>query len=186
MMEELFKYLNMCVNFYHENDESFKITDEAREKENLRYLETIHYLNELYKKNNAPKQNYKTPKVVHKCYLCGKFSDEGITLSSYPPKFMCLKCANLKNSIYRPFKSCAELTKFYRDEKVRVPTLNNSKPSIWVKHKVDGRERLIVGFGENFVEVGVKAKPITLERLFEMYTFLDGNPCGVSNDTDEP
>lgn len=34
---------------------------------------------------------------------------------------------------------------------------------------------------DNFVGVGVKAKPLTLERLFEMYTFLDGSPCGVSN-----
>lgn len=35
------------------------------------------------------------------------------------------------------------------------------------------------GGGDNFVEVGAKAKPVTLERLFETYTFLDDEPCGV-------
>jgi len=59
------------------------------------------------------------------------------------------------------------------------------EPTVWVKQKFDGRRRMIVGFGDNFVEVGVKAKPITLERLFEMDTFLDGSPCGVSNGKEE-
>ena len=48
-----------------------------------------------------------------------------------------------------------------------------------MKHKVDGRRRMIVGFGENFVEFGSMARTVTLEQLFEMYTFLDGTPIGV-------
>ena len=86
---------------------------------------------------------------------------------------------------YRPFKSCNELIAYWHkkiEAETKYKTIKNDLqvPLIWVKHKVDGRRRIIVGFGENFVEVGVKAKPITLERLFEMYTFLDGSPCGVS------
>ena len=179
MTEELFRYLNVCVNFHHENDESFKITDGAYKKENLMYLRAIQYLNELYKENNAPVPNYKTPRVVHKCYLCGVFSGEGITLLSNPPKFMCSKCANLKKSTFRPFQNCDEFIDFYK-RKNNIVNNEDVIPSIWVKHKVDSRRRMIVGFGDNFVEVGVKAKPVTLERLFEMYTFLDGSPCGVS------
>ena len=53
------------------------------------------------------------------------------------------------------------------------------EPLIWVKHKVDDRRRLITGFGEHFVEIGNKSKPVTMQTLFEMYTFLDGTPCGV-------
>ncbi len=146
MTEELFKYLNLCVNFYHKNDESFKITDESRLKENLRYLETIHYLNELYKGNNEPEQN------------CNTF---------------------LKKPTFRPFKSCNELIYRWELEKFGCSANPLQMFDIWVKLRIGGRRRMIVGFGDDFVEVGVKAKPITLKQLFEMYTFLDGSPCGV-------
>ena len=86
---------------------------------------------------------------------------------------------------YRPFKSCNELVYYWERKKVGYSVNPLQMVDIWVKHKVDGRRRMIVGFSDNFVEVGVKAKPITLERLFEMYTFLDGSPCGVSNGKEE-
>ena len=100
------------------------------------------------------------------------------------PKHKNCKCILLENQIYRPFKNCNELIDFYKREN-NIVNNEDVMPLIWVKHKVDGRRRMIVGFGDNFVEVGVKAKPITLERLFEMYTFLDGSPCGVSNGKEE-
>jgi hypothetical protein len=84
-----------------------------------------------------------------------------------------------EKTTYRPFKSCNELVYYWEQEKVGYSVNPLVMTDIWVKHKVDGRRRMIVGFGDNFVEVGVKAKPITLERLFEMYTFLDGSLCGV-------
>lgn len=80
---------------------------------------------------------------------------------------------------YRPFRSCDELVYHWEREKVGYSANPLQMIDIWVKHKVDGRRRMIVGFGDNFVEVGVKAKPLTLERLFEMYTFLDDEPCGI-------
>ena len=94
------------------------------------------------------------------------------------------KCFYLENPIYRPFKDCDELIDCYK-RKNNIVNNEDVMPLVWVKHKIDGRRRIIVGFGDNFVEVGVKAKPITLERLFEMYTFLDGSPCGVSNGKEE-
>ena len=90
-----------------------------------------------------------------------------------------------EKTTYRPFKSCNELVYYWEREKVGYSVNPLVMIDIWVKHKVDGRRRMIVGFGDNFVEVGDKAKPITLERLFEMYTFLDGSPCGVSNGKEE-
>lgn len=84
-----------------------------------------------------------------------------------------------EKNTYRPFKSCDELAYYWEREKVGYSANPLQMIDIWVKHKVDGRRRMIVGFGDNFVEVGVKAKPITLERLFEMYTFLDDEPCGL-------
>lgn len=84
-----------------------------------------------------------------------------------------------EKNTYRPFKSCNELVYYWEREKVGYSPNPLQMIDIWVKHKVDGRRRMIVGFGDNFVEVGVKAKPVTLERLLEMYTFLDGEPCGV-------
>lgn len=80
---------------------------------------------------------------------------------------------------YRPFRSCNELVYYWEREKVGYSANPLQMIDIWVKHKSDGRRRMIVGFGDNFVEVGVKAKPVTLERLFEMYTFLDDEPCGI-------
>lgn len=84
-----------------------------------------------------------------------------------------------EKAAYRPFKSCNELVYYWTREKVGYSANPLQMIDIWVKHKVDGRRRMIVGFGDNFVEVGDKAKPITLERLFETYTFLDDEPCGV-------
>jgi hypothetical protein len=82
-------------------------------------------------------------------------------------------------TVYRPFKSCNELVYYWEREKVGYSVNPLVMTDVWVKHKVDGRRRMIVGFGDNFVEVGNKTKPITLERLFEIYTFLDESPCGV-------
>lgn len=79
---------------------------------------------------------------------------------------------------FRSFKSCNELVYYWEREKLGYSVNPLVMIEIWVKHKVDGRRRMIVGFGDNFVEVGVKAKLLTLEQLFEMYTFLDGSPCG--------
>lgn len=93
-----------------------------------------------------------------------------------------------EHTAYRPFKSCDELIETWKNMMNKVLGVSESfiktdldEPTVWVKQKIDGRRRMIVGFGENFVEVGNKAKPVTLERLFEMYTFFDGSPCGVSN-----
>ena len=83
-----------------------------------------------------------------------------------------------REKTFRPFKSCNELVYYWEHEKVGYSVNPLVMIEIWVKHKVDGRRRMIVGFGDNFVEVGVKAKPLTLEQLFEMYTFLDGSSCG--------
>lgn len=91
-----------------------------------------------------------------------------------------------EKTTYRPFKSCDELIETWKNMMNKFLGVNESfiktdldEPTVWVKQKIDGRRRMIVGFGDNFVEVGVKAKPITLERLFDMYTFLDGSPCGA-------
>ena len=92
--------------------------------------------------------------------------------------------------LYRPFLDSAELILEWDKKLGDISVLGRpiepcslQEPFIWVKHKVDDRRRLIVGFGENFVELGNKSKPVTMQRLFEMYEFLDGTPCGVKNDS---
>lgn len=81
---------------------------------------------------------------------------------------------------YKPFRNTDDLINHFLTKVFPVKT--NADISnvilIWVKHKIDGRRRLIVGFGDNFVEIGNKSKPVSLEQLFETYTFLDGSPCG--------
>lgn len=88
---------------------------------------------------------------------------------------------------FRPFKDCDELVECW-ERKMYIPAVLFTKdtrnrlyrPCIWVKNKNDYTERLIVTFGENFVKVGSKSKPISLYVLFSDYEFLDGSPCGIT------
>lgn len=84
---------------------------------------------------------------------------------------------------YRPFKDCEEMIEHYLKMYKSVvgcdiyfPPMD--KPNIWVKNKNDYTKRLIVTFGENFIKVGSKSKPVSLYVLFSDYEFLDGTPCG--------
>ena len=87
----------------------------------------------------------------------------------------CKDCLERKR--YRPYESSAEMIADYIDRfKVNCPSY--CEPLIWVRLKVDKRERLIVAYGTNFVEIGNKAKAVTLQKLFDDYEFLDGSPCG--------
>lgn len=88
---------------------------------------------------------------------------------------------------YRAYKDCDELVECW-EKKMFVPAAMFTKdtrnrlyrPEIWVKNKNDYTERLIVTFGKNFVKVGSKSKPVSLDVLYTDYEFLDGTPCGVN------
>lgn len=54
----------------------------------------------------------------------------------------------------------------------------NVMPAIWVKNNNDDTKRLITTFGDIYVKVGVKTKPVSLDVLYTDYEFLDGTPCG--------
>lgn len=114
-----------------------------------------------------------------------KVGDEWCDLSDpnfvgFDPKLYRVK--PIVEKTFRPFISCNELVYYWEREKVGYSVNPLVMIDIWIKHKVDGRRRMIVGFGKNFVEVGVKAKPVTLKQLFEMYTFLDNEPCGIKEE----
>ena len=86
--------------------------------------------------------------------------------------------------VERPFEDCQELIRTYCERLKKIDGFDVvdtvlQLPTIWVRLNVDGRKRMIVGYGDGFVEVGVKAKPVTLEHLYKSYTFLDGSICGV-------
>lgn len=167
MTEEFVRYLEMCVNFHHENDESFKITDSAYEKENLMYLKAIHYINELYndvEENHTILQN------------AGENRIEGGVVS-------------ISGSVakqYRPFKDCSELIECYQKKyksavgcDIYFPSLY--KPCIWIRDKTEdakGDIELITGFTEHG-NVLLNGTSYPLQHLFQMYEFLDGSPCGV-------
>lgn len=84
---------------------------------------------------------------------------------------------------FRPFKDCDELVEFWSKNYQTGFRPAYTKPLIWVRLKCDGRERLIVafgkGFGSDFVEIGNKAKAVTLQKLFDDYEFLDKSPVGM-------
>ena len=168
MTEEFVRYLEMCVNFHHKNDESFKITDSAYAKENLMYFKAIHYINELYsdvKENHTIEQN------------TGESQIEGgvVSISGSVEKH------------YRPFKDCSELIKHYQEKyksevgcNIYFPSLY--KPNIWLKrneHTRDilmNRTFLITGYEDSGVVVDNKW--IGMDELLEKYKFLDDSPVG--------
>lgn len=78
---------------------------------------------------------------------------------------------------YRPFMDSAELILEW-NKKLDIFHYSLQEPLIWIKHKEDDRRRLITGFGKDFVEIGNKSKPVTMQRLLDTYTFLDGTPVG--------
>lgn len=85
---------------------------------------------------------------------------------------------------YKPYKSVEEFIQDYQERfPTAVPRPAHTMPLIWVRLKVDKRERLIVafgkGFGTDFVEIGNKAKAVPLQKLFDDYEFLDGSPVGM-------
>lgn len=153
MTEEFVRYLEMCVNFHHDNDESFKITDSAYAKENLMYLKAIHYINELYKnveKNYTIEQN------------AGENQIEGGTVSI---------SGSVKDKHYIPFSFNCGLINYCGTK------------NIWVKSKFDSNCVLqITGYTVDYEGkhcVWLTDSWITLEKLFDDFVFLDDSPCGV-------
>lgn len=96
--------------------------------------------------------------------------------------YHCYGCDKSSKKNYRPFKDCDELVEFWSKNYQTGFRPANTKPLIWVRLKVDKRERLIVAFGTDFVEIGNKAKAVTLQKLFDDYEFLDGCVIGVKNE----
>lgn len=85
-----------------------------------------------------------------------------------------------KEKKYRSFKDCKELCDFwYTKTAVNVPSY--AMPLIWVSYKatndIETCKDLITGFCGNLIHI--TGDVVTLQELFEKYTFLDGTPCGV-------
>ena len=157
MTEEFVRYLEMCVNFHHENDESFKINDSAYEKENLMYLKTIHYINELY---NDVEENHTNEQD------CGENRVEGGVLSV---------SGSVSEKHYRQFEDTAELMVHYSKHfNIDFPPFY--EPIIWVKRKDNDSRFLITGYDE--LDVLLEDCWQDLNDLCEQYVFLDGSPVG--------
>ena len=84
-----------------------------------------------------------------------------------------------RKQTFRPFKDCDELIEFWIKHYQSTNKPMYTKPLIWVRLKVDKRERIIVAFGTDFVEIGNKVKAVPLQKLFDDYEFLDGCVIGV-------
>ena len=81
----------------------------------------------------------------------------------------------------RPFKDCDELIKRWKDLVGCVFNVKLCEHTIWLKHKVDESRKLITCYGDNWIKFGAKTKPVSMKELFDNYTFLNGEPCGVVN-----
>ena len=84
-----------------------------------------------------------------------------------------------KTRFYRPYKDCDELIDSYK-RKHCIVNNEDVMPAIWVKNNNDNTKRLITTFGDIYVKVGVKTKPVSLYVLYTDYEYLDGTPCGIN------
>lgn len=83
-------------------------------------------------------------------------------------------------STYRPYRNTAELIEDYLRRNGR-PSDGIYMPMIWVKND-DGFTTLIVEFGPNHVWRSVVHEGVSMSKLFQDYTYLDGSPCGVKEE----
>ena len=86
---------------------------------------------------------------------------------------------------YRPYKDCDELKEHFKKKYHEAVGSDIYYPSlyelvIWVKNNNDNTKRLITTFGKDFVKIGVKTKPVSLDVLYTDYEYLDGTPCGIN------
>ena len=81
------------------------------------------------------------------------------------------------NKIYRPFKDDEELMNTW-DAKVGGFKMDLFMPIIWIKSKATGDKLLVGVFQKNGI-CTANDMYFDWEHLLELFTFLDGTPCGV-------
>ncbi|MCQ2086504.1 MAG: hypothetical protein MJZ37_00310 [Bacilli bacterium] len=81
---------------------------------------------------------------------------------------------------YRPYKDIDELFNDWAEKTHSIPANMEQlvRPLIWVESKVTGIERLITTYDRHAELVKIAKRCISLEYLFNNYTFLDESPCG--------
>lgn len=82
-----------------------------------------------------------------------------------------------KKAVFRPFKDTNELVSYFA-EKIGVRKSDFAMPLIWLREKRNGSRHLITSFYDYDVEVD--GGTFTPQELSSTFTFLDGTPCGVS------
>lgn len=79
---------------------------------------------------------------------------------------------------YRKFKDTKELINYWSTNYDIRPRPKFSNPNIWIKCKCDcNSDKLISEYGVDWIKI--EFKQLSMQILFEKYTFLDGSPCGV-------
>lgn len=81
---------------------------------------------------------------------------------------------------YRPYKDTAEMIEDFKGRfNVGVPPY--AMPMIWITYKDIKDCRLITGFMGNAVVFTASA--LGMNDLYVRYTYLDGSPCGIKEET---
>lgn len=86
--------------------------------------------------------------------------------------------------IYRPYESIDEMVEDYCDKSGELRLARLSMPYIWVKYKNKrwgDTKHLLTSFNnacEGHSYVWIANGWVSLEELFDDYTYLNGSPCG--------
>ena len=126
-------------------------------------------------------------KTENRCAICAKSKNGGRGVCVLEEGYGCNDYELKVKKYYRPFRDVDELIKVWEEKTCATPYWGKGAdlvmPHIWVKKRHDDTDRgkLIISFSNNgcsVIDVD-EIEVLLLEDLFNIYTFLDGFPCGV-------
>lgn len=83
----------------------------------------------------------------------------------------------VKEKKWRPYKDISEMISDFCNRFVKRTLDASEFPMIWIMDKSVGIKSLITDFLK--YTINISNVGITLSKLFDCYTYLDGSPCGV-------
>lgn len=97
-----------------------------------------------------------------------------------------------KEKKFRPYSNPEEMIEdFKRRYNAYGGWSGKDNPMIWIKSKTTGFRHLVTDYGDNDncghcnkSCIWIGTLPINFKELYENYTYLDGTPCGINDESE--
>lgn len=83
----------------------------------------------------------------------------------------------------RPYRDTDEMIEDF-ERRLNITPQKHCPPTIWIKKTVTGVKYLVVriGFDEITIVYDCSAHTLDVSELVDIYTYLDGSPCGIEEE----